>query len=126
MSKLNDALIARVMQAYVDNISDSNLEGIIALFAENAVVEDPVGSEPVRGHEALRGFYTMACESVSKMVLEGNVRSCGSWGACAMLATPKGAEGALVIETLDVMQFNDDGKIIAMQAYWGDSNMKTL
>ena len=26
-----------------------------------------------------------------------------------------------VIETLDVMEFNDDGLIVRMTAYWGDS-----
>ena len=43
-----------------------------------------------------------------------------------MLAHTKGAEDTLVIETLDVMQFNSEGKIISMNAYWGDSNMRAL
>jgi hypothetical protein len=31
-----------------------------------------------------------------------------------------------VIETLDVMEFNDAGEITRMTAYWGDSNMRQL
>lgn len=126
MSQLNDQLIKDALQAYVDNITEGNLEGIIDLFAEDAVVEDPVGTEPKRGHAELREFYQAACDSVAKMVLEGNVRAVGTWGACAMLAYPKDAEDTLVIETLDVMQFNSEGKIISMNAYWGDSNMRAL
>lgn len=126
MSNLNDETIAAAMQAYVDNITTSNLEGIIDLFAEDAVVEDPVGSAQVKGHAELREFYQVACDSVEKMVLEGNVRVRNQWGACAMLAYPKGAEETLAMETLDVMEFNEQGKIISMTAYWGDSNLRSL
>lgn len=126
MSTLNDQHIAATLQAYVDNITAGDLEGVLDLFADDAVVEDPIGSEPVVGRENLREFYTMACDSVAKMVLEGNVRARENWGACSMLAYPKGMEDSLVIETLDVMTFNDDGKISSMKAYWGDANMRAL
>jgi len=126
MSILNDQHIASVMQQYVDNITKGDLDAVVNLFAEDAVVEDPVGSEPVKGHAALREFYTMACDSVGKMELEGNVRARETWGACAMLAYPKGAEDSMCIETLDVMSFNEEGKITSMTAYWGDTNMRAL
>lgn len=126
MSTLNDQHIANVMQQYVDAITAGDLEAVIALFSEDAVVEDPVGSDPVKGHAALREFYQMACDSVGRMELEGNVRARETWGACAMKAYPKGAEDSLCIETLDVMSFNEEGKVTAMTAYWGDSNMRAL
>lgn len=126
MTILTDQHIAQTMQAYVDNISAGDLDAVVALFSEDAVVEDPVGSEPARGHAALRVFYTMACDSVAQMELEGNVRARETWGACGMLAYPKGAEDSMVIETLDVMSFNEEGKITSMKAYWGDTNMRAL
>ena len=126
MSKLDDKTIAAALQAYVDNITASDLEGIIALFADDAVVEDPIGSDPVKGHAALREFYQVACDGVAKMELEGNVRVREKWGACAMIAYPKGAEDSLAMETLDVMEFNEQGKIVSMKAYWGDSNMRSI
>ena len=126
MSNLTDQHIADALQAYVDNITAGDLDGVINLFAEDAIVEDPVGSDPHKGHAALREFYKVACESVGKMTLEGNVRVCSNFGACAMLASPKGAEDSLVIETLDVMEFNSEGKITSMRAYWGERNMKAL
>ncbi|MFT4824313.1 MAG: steroid delta-isomerase [Halioglobus sp.] len=126
MSALTDEHIAKTMKAYVDKISAGDLDGLVALFAVDAVVEDPIGSGPSIGHAALREFYAMACESVGRMELEGNPRVRGTWGACAMLAYPKGAENALVIETLDVMSFDEAGKITTMKAFWGDSNMREL
>jgi steroid delta-isomerase len=126
MSLLNDQHMAAALQSYVDNISDSNLDAVINLFAEDAIVEDPVGTDPHIGHAALREFYQVACDSVSKMILEGNVRTAKKWASAGILAYPKGAEDSLVIEIIDVMEFNEEGKITKMTAYWGDSNMRAI
>jgi steroid delta-isomerase len=39
-----------------------------------------------------------------------------------MIASPKGID--MKVETLDVMEFNDDGLITRMTAYWGDTNLR--
>lgn len=116
--------IAGVMQQYVDSITEGDLEAILDLFTDDAVVEDPVGSEPKRGKAALREFYEMTIESVDTMILEGNPRAREQWGACAMLAYPKGMDGKMEVETLDVMEFNEAGKVVAMTAYFGDKNLR--
>ncbi len=50
-----------IMQAapakYLTALADKDLEGILALYADDAVVEDPVGSEPHVGMAAIREFY---------------------------------------------------------------------
>ena len=126
MTTLTDQHIASVMQAYVDAMSGDDVEKILELYSEDAVVEDPVGSEAHIGIDAIRGFYSESIAAVSKMELEGNPRVRGNIGACAMLAHPLGAEGSMVVETLDIMVFNPEGKISAMTAYWGDSNLRML
>ena len=123
---LSDEKIAAIMQAYVDAISGDDVEAVIALYTEDAVVEDPIGTDPHRGHTALREFYQMAVDSVEKMVLEGNPRIRDNYGACAMRAYPKGMNMSFCMETLDVMEFNDEGKITSMTAYWGDSNAREV
>ena len=126
MAENSDQHIAQVMQAYVEAMSGDDVDAVLALYATDAVVEDPVGSDPFSGIDAIRGFYTEAITAVSKMELEGNPRVRDNLGACAMLAHPKGAEGAMLVETLDVMVFNAEGKISSMTAYWGDTNMRML
>jgi steroid delta-isomerase len=123
---LTDEHIANVMQAYVDAVGGDNVETIIELYAEDAEVIDPIGTDPQRGHAALREFYKMAVDAVEKMVLEGNPRIKDNVGACAMIAYPKGMDMKFCMETLDVMEFNDEGKITKMTAYWGDSNARNL
>lgn len=126
MTELTDQHIADVMQAYVTAMSGDDVGQVLALYDQDAVVEDPVGSEPFVGIEAIRGFYTESIGVVARMELEGNPRVRGNHGVCAMLAYPKGAEDSMLIETLDVMEFNEDGKITRMTAYWGDSNIRML
>jgi steroid delta-isomerase len=123
---LNDQHIAGVLQAYVDAMSGDDVEKIVDLYAADAVVEDPVGSEPHVGHDALRAFYQAAIDAVEKMVLDGNPRVREKWGACGMIAYPKGMDMKFCMETLDVMEFDDAGKITRMTAYWGDSNARDL
>ena len=121
MSKLNDQHIIATLQAYVDAVSGDDVEKILALYTDDAVVEDPVGSDAHVGKEALRAFYQMAIDSVELMELEGSVRARGKWGAAAMKAHLKGVD--MLIETLDVMEFDEDGLVTRMTAYWGDNNM---
>ena len=123
---LTDAHIAQVLQDYVDAVSGDDVEKIIELYAEDAIVEDPIGTGAHQGHEALRAFYQIAVDSVEKMVLEGNPRVRDNYGAASMLAYPKGMDMKFCMETLDVMEFNDAGKITRMTAYWGDSNARNV
>ena len=44
--------------AYLDRHAQNDLEGVLALFGESAVVEDPVGSRPWAGLPAIRSFYS--------------------------------------------------------------------
>lgn len=120
-----DEQIAAAMQAYVDAMSGDDVEAIISLFTENATIEDPIGSDPITGHAGLREFYQGGMDAVEKMTLEGNPRIRGNWGACAMRAYPKGMDLKFCMETLDVMEFNAEGKITRMTAYWGDRNIVT-
>lgn len=124
MAHPTEEQIAAAMQQYVDSITEGDLEAILDIFSDDAVVEDPVGSEPKRGKEALREFYQMTIESVETMILEGNPRARNQWGACAMLAYPAGMDGKMEVETLDVMEFDESGKVIAMTAYFGDKNLR--
>jgi steroid delta-isomerase len=108
--------IRDVFQRYCDLLTRGEFEAITLLYAENATVEDPVGSEPRRGREAIRAFYRNSVGKV-RLELEGRVRVAGKEGAAAMIARPTGAAN-MVIETLDVMAFDDEGRITSMRAYW--------
>jgi steroid delta-isomerase len=108
--------VRHVFARYCELVTRGDFEAIALLYAESATIEDPVGSEPHRGRDAIREFYRASAGSV-RLELEGRVRAAGREGAAAMVARPK-VDPSVRVETLDVMTFGDDGLVTAMRAYW--------
>lgn len=117
--------IAQVFQTYVDSMTNGDVDTIVSLYAPDAVVADPVGSPAVKGHAAIREFYAAAAPQVDHMILDGNPRIHQNWGAAPMRCFPKSPEG-FCVEIVDVMTFNDEGKITSMTAYWGETNFRPV
>jgi len=113
--------IRSVFERYCALLTAGDVEGVVALYAEQGSVEDPIGSPVHRGRDAIRAFYAASAGSVA-LELEGRPRVAGNEGACGMLARPKGA--TVVIETLDTMIFDDDGLIREMRAYWSPETIR--
>ena len=115
--------MAQAPAKYLEALSNKNLEGIMALYAENAVVEDPVGSDPHVGTAAIREFYTGAVGFDLEAALTGQVRIAGD--EVAFPFTCSNAAAGLTMHIIDVFKFNDEGLITSMRAFWGDSNAIT-
>ena len=49
--------IREVVEAYVDRVSNGSVDEVLALYADGATVEDPVGTEVREGLDAIREFY---------------------------------------------------------------------
>ena len=67
-------------EAYVRCLTESDLEALLDLFADDAAIEDPVGTDWREGKEVLRAFYAEACQGVAKAELTGNPRVGGQRG----------------------------------------------
>jgi steroid Delta-isomerase len=110
--------IRQVYQRYVELVSAGKADDVALLYAEDASVEDPIGTPLHRGRDAIRSFYAAAAGAV-RLELTGPVRVAGSEAAAPMLATISGADGSKTcIDIIDVMKFGEDGKITQMRAFW--------
>lgn len=109
---------------YLEALAAKDLEGILALYADDAVVEDPVGTDPHVGIAAIREFYKGAVAFDLEAALDGQVRLAGS--EVAFPFTVKNISGGIAVHIIDVFKFNDEGKIISMRAFWGDTNATPL
>jgi steroid delta-isomerase len=115
--------IRQTILRYISFMNDADVDAIAALYAEDATLEDPVGTEPIRGREAIRGFYAEAVGAV-RLEATGNPRV-----AAGEVAFPMNAHigGTQILEIIDVMVFNDDGQIVSMRAFWStDQNQPVL
>ena len=120
---LTPAHIRQVFEDYCRLVTEGDFSAVAKLYAEQATVEDPVGSDPHVGRDAIREFYKSSAGTV-RLELSGSVRIAGVEGAAPMIANAGEGEGRLIIETLDVMKFDDDGLVASMRAFWGPENVR--
>jgi len=112
------------MAEYINAFNRVDLEGILALYADDATVEDPVGTPIKLGAETLREFYTVALESGAQLALSAPIRtSRGNEAAMAFDISLTLESGPCVIRAIDVMTFNEAGQFTSMRAFWGPSDM---
>lgn len=118
----------KAMQAYLDTYNRDDLEGIVALYAEDATVEDPVGKPVMKGRDAIRAFYKYAMTTGARLSLAAPIR--GSHGNSAAMAfdvtLTLPPHGKLVIRVIDVMTFNEAGQFSSMRAFWGPGDMEKM
>ena len=117
------ATAKRVCETYTRSLEASDLESLLDLFADDASIEDPVGTPLREGKEVLRAFYAEACQGVAKAELTGSPRLAGNEVAFPFTVTAGTPEQEITINIIDVFRFNDAGKVATMRAFWGPDNM---
>ena len=119
------ATAKRVCETYTRSLEASDLETLLDLFADDASIEDPVGTPLREGKEVLRAFYAEACQGVAKAELTGSPRLAGNEVAFPFTVTAGTREQEITINIIDVFRFNDAGKVATMRAFWGPDNMNS-
>lgn len=119
------AVMRAGLEAYVACINRGDLDGVLALFAPDAVIEDPVGSVPKRGDEIKQWFAdTVAFGTCIRPVapIRGSHANAAALAFDVTFQPPVGP--ALLIRSLDVCTFDTDGLITRLRAYWGPDNVE--
>ena len=101
-------------------------EGWLSLFADDAVVQDPVGESPLdptgqghRGRDAIGNFYdtVIAPGTMEKFEITS---SHPAGDECANVVDIRNVLGDQVMEMRMVVVYraNDAGKLVSLKAYW--------
>src|SRR5690625_1975906 len=115
------------LQAYIDGFNAKDAEALASLFADDATIEDPVGTQPIQGKETIAQFYRKAVKAVQEMKLSSPIRGSHSNAAAMAFEFTMNWEGKTMhTKVIDVMEFNQDGKITSMRAYWGPGDSREL
>lgn len=107
-------------RTYFDRVTKGDVEGILALFADDAVNINPMSGElGVRGKEALRAFYTNLTSSLvdyhagpTDIIIDGN-----------KLVAPLHLEGKtkdgtpIIMNNLNLWTFDEQGKFKELRIY---------
>ena len=111
------------LYAYIDGFNADDPEAIMALFAADAVIEDPVGS-PLKSRAEFEAFIRQGVKFGARLALAAPIR--GSHGNhAAMVFTVTFVQDGVRYETnsTDVMTFDAAGKIVRMDGLWGPGDV---
>ena len=118
------AAMKAALQAYVDRTNAGDADGLVALFAPGATIEDPVGS-PVKSGDEIACWFRDSVAFGARLFAAAPIR--GSHANAAALVfdvefTPPGGE-RMRIRSLDVCTFDEAGLITSLRAYWGPDDI---
>ena len=110
----------------IDCVEQGDREGWLAMWAEDGLVQDPVGVSPLdpegnghRGTEAITAFYDNVI-AVSDVRFEiRHSYACGD--ECANVGTITTRVGGSLVsrtELVMVYRLNEEGKLASLRAFW--------
>lgn len=108
--------IESTVREYVEAVGRQDLEATLALFAEDAHQEDPVGTPPNVGRDAIRGFFEKAYRSPFSTELTGPLLVTGDHAAFHFTITVPLGEETMTVRVIDLVRFDDDGLIAELRA----------
>ena len=111
------------VHAYVAAFEAGSADQVAALYAQDATVEDPIGSPIHHGREAIRAFYAESMKTGAKLKLEGPVRVTGDYAVFPFSVNLNYDGGHKRIDVIDTFRFNEANEVVEMRAYWGPTNM---
>ena len=119
---------AAAIRATIDRYTSAfgnDRAGYIACFAPDAWIEDPVGSPRHEGSEALGAFYDTTTSLTDSVALRrtGPVRVANGEAAFPMEARPVMGDTTYRLPIVDVMTFDDEGRITTMRAFFDPADM---
>lgn len=123
-------LMRKAMQSYIDMINKNYHEGTLNLFADNYTLEDPFGTQAVT---ISNGFTEKDLEDEEVQFIPKKAElispistSYGNQAAMAFKLYMDVGGQEITIDVVDVMKFDESGKIIEVMAHWGRDNVSLI
>jgi steroid delta-isomerase len=119
------ANIKETVERYWAAFSAGDKATWLSLYADDATVEDPVGSAVCRGREEIGAFWDQSRALADSIELRGGVVNvCGDECAFTMEVRPTIGGDVYSMTAIDVMRFDADGRIASMRAFWQVESMR--
>jgi steroid delta-isomerase len=115
--------ILETIQSYVDLVGKGTADEILDLYAKDATVEDPVGTEVRTTHEAIREFYA-AIEPLQQESRLVSARVADGQAAFLFELVTRVGDQTYTLAPIDVMTFDDEGRITSMRAFWSNADIE--
>lgn len=115
--------VEQTVRAYLARYNAGDAEGIVALFAEEATVEDPVGTSPHMNKSGIRQFVTHAIRFGAQLTGPDPLIICADEAAFGFEAVVGSGEARRRFRVIDTMRFNEAGEIVQLRTYFNSSEL---
>ena len=117
----------KAVETYISSYGAGDLEGIVSVFADDATVEDPVGTPAFAGHAGLSRFWDFAHQGDDRQltpVLE-EIRANGDQAVMrfTMQVRAPAINAGIDLSIMEHIQFAPDGRIAHLRAFWNEANV---
>ena len=122
---MSPEVVSTAVRAYFAALRAMDQQAWVNTFAEDAVSHDPVGAQPIRGHQQLGDFFQSITGAFKEVGLtEDQVFVAGNGAAVKWNGRGVSKQGRKVrFEGIDVFVINEAGKIETLSAYWNPAEM---
>ncbi|MFB7890625.1 nuclear transport factor 2 family protein [Microbacterium sp. NPDC056044] len=111
------------VERYLAAVADGTPEQIADLYAPDASVEDPAGSVPHEGREAIVDFYRPLA-ILSRSTRLTHFRATGGTAAFGFEVDVHVPGRRITTTPIDVMTFDAEGRITSMRAIWSNEDVR--
>jgi len=118
-----------VLNRYLQGVTDHDVDAVLALLDDDVSVEDPVGGSA--------GTHVVGRDAVGEFFRNGFSRSQPHPTLTGPIHTTLGREAAMAftlgltlggqaseVDVIDVVEFNDAGKIVRLRAFWNPNEIR--
>jgi len=117
--------ITQTVNRYLELVATGSADDVLTLYAADATIEDPIGSDLRRGHDAIHAFYA-GFQDAKKETELVELRVAGSEAAFLWRLTLDAGDSRNQIAPISVMAFDEDAKITSMRAFWSPTDAKVV
>jgi steroid Delta-isomerase len=117
--------IAHTVNRYLELVAKGATDDILTLYAAGATIEDPIGADLRRGHDAIREFYA-GFQDAKKDTELAELRVGANEAAFLWHLTLDAGDSRTRISPISTMAFDEDAKITSMRAFWSPSDVKVV
>lgn len=108
------------VEEYFASIASLDVQRYVNNFAANGVLEDPVGTPPVQGTQAIAGYFGAISAPFSQIKAKvQEVIPCGQEAAVNWKLNLTRADGKKIqIDGMGVFKFDQTGKLQSVREFW--------
>jgi steroid delta-isomerase len=117
--------ITQTVNRYLELVAKGTADDVLTLYAADATIEDPIGSDLLRGHDAIREFYA-GFQDAEKETELAELRVGGKEAAFLWHLTLNAGDRRTRISPISTMAFDEDAKITSMRAFWSPSDVRVV